>query len=148
MPSLESAPLDNIFRVFPGTLANAEIDNNAPFAYPNPYYGSAAWEGGASRPEDRKIYFANLPRRAQIRVMTQSGDLVKTIDHNGLSYKGEDAAWFTTKSEVNRNVLSGGVHAWDLLSGNAQIIARGMYLFAVKDLDTGKETVAKFTIIK
>jgi hypothetical protein len=45
-------------------------------------------------------------------------------------------------------VFSGGEHAWDLLSRESQIIARGMYLFTVEDLDTGKSFTGTFLIVK
>jgi hypothetical protein len=38
----------------------------------------------------------------------------------------------------DRLTPSGGEHGWNLLSLSGQIIARGLYVFAVKDLDTGE----------
>lgn len=165
LESLESSLLANAFRVFPGrnavepftkptlaerlpfTAARDSLNARAPFAYPNPYYAGAAWEGGSAFEEDRKLYFANLPERCTIRVFTAAGDLVKTIEHDG-SYNGGDARWFTTYSDTAASVFSGGQHAWDLLTDNAQITARGTYLFSVEDAATGVIWKEKFVIIK
>jgi hypothetical protein len=169
LESLESSILSNAFRVFPGTDVNERFDPYAsslsplkasinpelrdslerfkPFAYPNPYYAGASWEGRSSFEEDRKITFANLPKRCVIRIFTMSGDLVKTIAHDE-GYNGADIRWFNTYSDPSRTVFSGGEHSWDLLSDNAQIIARGSYLFSVEDLDSGEIWKEKFVIIK
>ena len=82
-----------------------------------------------------------------IRVFTVSGDLVKTIEHDGF-YDGADQRWYSTYSNPDRTVFSGGEHSWDLLSDNAQIIARGTYIFSVEDLETGKFWKEKFVVIK
>lgn len=167
--SLESSILSNAFRVFPGTDINERFDPYAgplnplqaalnqdikdsleaykPFAYPNPYYGGASWEGNTAFEEDRKLTFANLPERCIIRVFTMSGDVVKTIEHDN-SYNGDDIRWYGTFSDPERTVFSGGEHSWDLLSDGAQIIARGTYLFSVEDLESGQIWKEKFVIIK
>lgn len=145
--SLESAPLANLRRVFPGKPANDDFSNGDPFVYPNPYYARADWEGVSSFEEDRKLYFANLPERCEIRVYTLSGDLVDVIQHDE-NYDGSDARWFETYSDPNQTVFSGGEHAWDLLSQDTQIIARGIYLFVVIDQDTGEKKRGKFVVIK
>jgi hypothetical protein len=44
--------------------------------------------------------------------------------------------------------ISGGEHAWDLISRYDQAIATGLYLFTVKDLETGEIKRGKFVIIK
>ena len=41
-----------------------------------------------------------------------------------------------------------GEHSWDLLSEDAQIIARGTYLFSVEDIASGKTWKEKFVVIK
>lgn len=169
LESLESSALSNAYRVFPGTEVNERYDPYArplapfkavisqemrdsleqykPFAYPNPYYGGASWEGGSSFEEDRKLNFANLPERCIIRIFTLSGDIVKTILHDA-AYNGSDIRWYDTYSNSERTVFAGGEHSWDLLSDNAQIIARGTYLFSVEDLESGEIWKEKFVIIK
>lgn len=147
LESLESAPLANVYHVFAGKPANGNIKSTDPFVYPNPYYAGASWEGSSTRAEDKKLMFANLPARARVRIFSLAGDLIDSFEHNQ-SYKGEDAAWYTTYSSVSNTVFSGGEHAWDLLSANSQIIARGLYLYSVEDLDNNKVFQGKFAVIK
>jgi hypothetical protein len=75
--------------------------------------------------------------------------LIDEIQHDE-NYDGTDIRWFRTFGSENpsQNVFSGGEHAWDLLSKNTQIIARGLYLFTVQDLDTGIKRSGSFAIIK
>lgn len=150
LESLESSPNFNNFRVFAGKDAVADLKENGPFAYPNPYYAGAAWEGTSSfQEESRKIIFANLPAHCKIRVFTTAGDLLDELDHDG-NYDGSDIRWFQTfgAEDSENNVFSGGEHAWDLLTQDNQILARGLYIFTVEDLDTGKLYTSKFLIIK
>lgn len=148
LESLESAPLSNMRRVFPGKPANASIQTNEPFVYPNPYYGGAAWEGSSRFEEDRKIVFANLPSDCEIRVYSVAGDLIDVFEHHANTYTGSDIRWFNTYADPTTNALPGGEHAWDLLSQNSQIIARGLYLFTVTDKTTGETRTGRFAVVK
>lgn len=147
---LESSFLANNRRAFTGTTPNENIEENLPFAYPNPYYYGAAWEGRSNfQEESRKLIFANLPKRCVIRVYTVAGDFIDEIIHDE-NYNGTDIRWFRTfaaEDGVN-NAFSGGEHAWDLLSIDSQIISRGLYMFTVEDMDSGKSQTGKFIIIK
>lgn len=147
LQSLESSALPNMKRVFAGTKGNDDFKNGDPFVYPNPYYGVAAWEGLSTNPEDKKIYFANLPSDCQVRIYTVAGDLVDEFEHND-SYNGSDIRWTSTYSDPTGTVFAGGEHAWDLLSKDNQIIARGTYLFSVRDNKTGEIFKGKFALIK
>lgn len=149
LESLETAPSANTFRVFTGTRPVTNMEENEPFVYPNPYYAGASWEGVSNfQEESRKLMFANLPERCVIRVFTVAGDLIDEIPHDQ-NYDGRDTRWFRTFSDENdENVFSGGEHAWDLLSRESQIIARGVYLFTVEDLETGELFKGKFLVIK
>jgi hypothetical protein len=150
LESLESSPNFNNFRVFAGKDAVKDLAENGPFAYPNPYYSGAAWEGISSfQEESRKMVFANLPEHCVIRVYTTAGDQLDEIQHDQ-SYNGSDIRWFQTfgAEDADKNIFSGGEHAWDLLTQDNQILARGLYIFTVEDLDTGKLYKSKFLIIK
>lgn len=150
LESLESSLLSNNFRAFAGKPVNTNLETNQPFVYPNPYYAGAAWEGQSNfQEQSRKIYFANLPEHCTIRVFTTAGDFIDEIEHDQ-EYNGTDTRWYSTFGAENadKNVFSGGEHAWDLLSRETQIIARGLYLFTVKDHDTGKTYQGKFAILK
>lgn len=150
LESLESSPLANNFRAFAGKPVNENLSTNAPFAYPNPYYAGASWEGKSSfQEQSRKLYFANLPANCEITVFSAAGDFLDQITHNA-QYDGSDIRWNQTfgAEDASQNVYSGGEHAWDLLTENTQIISRGLYIFTVKDLDTGKLYKDKFAVIK
>lgn len=144
LASLETSSLANSSRVIPGTLPTSD-ENVDIGVYPNPYYGSAYWDGKSERL--RKIYFYNLPANCEISIYTLSGDLVKKIDHNQNS-NGSDLRWFDTYAKDKKQIMTGGEHAWDLVTDSDQAIATGMYLYAVKDLSNGKIKTGKFLIIK
>ncbi len=149
LESLESAVLSNTVRAFPGA-PGSNLDSVEPFVYPNPYYLGASWEGNSNfQEESRKLIFSNLPQNARITVTTAGGDFIDSFDHHG-DYNGSDIRWFQSfgAENSNQNVFSGGEHAWDLLSKESQIIARGMYLFHVEDLDNGKNFTGTFLIVK
>ncbi len=144
LESLESSPLAALNRILPGTLPNN--NNQAEVGvYPNPYYGNAYWDGSSERL--RKIYFYNLPSECQITIYTLSGDIVKRIDHNQYS-NGSDIKWFQTYASDGKQVMTGGEDVWDLLTDDDQAIATGLYLFTVKDTNTGDIKRGKFLIIK
>ncbi|MDX9758123.1 MAG: hypothetical protein RBU27_03090 [Bacteroidota bacterium] len=142
--SLESSRLQNARRVIPGTTPEMAASGE-PFAYPNPYYASAMWDGSGERA--RKLYFANLPARAEIRIYTMTGDLVKTLRHEGESYDGSDIEWFERFADGTQR-FAGGEHAWDLITDSDQATATGMYLFTVENIDSGNIQRGKFVIIK
>ena len=147
---LESSLLANNFRAFAGKPINTNLSTNAPFVYPNPYYAGSSWEGKSNfQEQSRKLYFANLPEECEINIFSLAGDFIDQMDHNQ-QYNGSDIRWNQTFGAENadNNVFSGGEHAWDLLSENTQIIARGLYIFTVKDKTTGELFKGKFAIIK
>ena len=76
-----------------------------------------------------------------------AGDIVAQFDHDG-NYSGNDIDWFTEFSDDESTVFSGGEHAWDLISSEGQALARGLYIFSVKDLNSNKTYKGKFTLIK
>ena len=147
LESLESAPLSNSNRVFMGTPPNENPKENLPFAYPNPYYLEAAWEGFSTRQTTKKLIFANLPGKCIISIFNMAGDIVAQFDHDE-NYSGNDIDWFTEFSDDESTVFSGGEHAWDLISSEGQALARGLYIFSVKDLNSNKIYKGKFTLIK
>lgn len=122
LPSLESSISLNKTLVYPGTKPKpiGEIG-----VYPNPYRALALWDGIGER--ERKLYFNNLPTNAQIRIYTLAGDLVDSFEHHDLNY---------------------GEHSWDMITKKDQPVATGLYICAVKDLDTGQVRTAKFLVIK
>lgn len=144
LESLESGKLINATKVIPGVVATSD-ENLEVGVYPNPYYANAYWDGSSERL--RKIMFFNLPAECEITIYTLSGDIVKKIQHDQSS-NGSDLRWFQTFSKDGKQIMSGGEHAWDLITDGDQAIATGLYLFSVKDLNSGNIKVGKFLIIK
>jgi hypothetical protein len=133
-------------RVIPGTPPTP-VGTKGIGVYPNPYYGSAVWDGSGER--NRKIYFYNLPQRCEIRIYTLAGDIVADIKHDGATYDGTDIAWFRQFSGTQLAPrFSGGEHAWDLITKYDQAIATGLYLYSVRDAQTGGTVTGKFLVIK
>ena len=144
---LESSKTAGAVRVFPGT---APVDGDAAQeaapvgVFPNPYRVRAAWDGPLST--QRKLYFYNLPSRAEVRIYTLNGEIVDRFDHDAATYTG-DIRWFDDFSAPGR-VVAGGTHAWDVLSDNSLRLASGLYLFSVRDLDTGATQAGRFVILR
>jgi hypothetical protein len=144
---LESSRSSNAFRIFPGTEPSREqFEEEGVGVYPNPYRMSAAWDGPGSR--TRKLYFYNLPPRCEITVYTLSGEVLARLRHDAGTYQGRDALWFDNFSSSRNQRFSGGEHAWDILSQADQSITQGMYMVAVRDLETDEVRSATFTVIK
>lgn len=141
--SLESKMV--VVRVVSGTPPNTGTQKVG--VYPNPYYARAAWDGSGERA--RKLYFTNLPRRCDIRVYTLAGDVVAELFHDAETSNGTDIQWFQQFGGSDVPIqFSGGEHAWDLVTKFDQAIATGMYLFSVKDTETGDVQTGKFLVIK
>jgi hypothetical protein len=118
----KAARFANSFRVIPGTAFTD--DEATPIGiYPNPYYGSAMWDGQQER--ERKIYFFNLPEICEITIYTIAGDVVDKFNHDAKSYNGSDIQWFKTFADGTQ-ILAGGEHAWDMISNNDQAVATGL----------------------
>jgi len=144
LESLESSVTDNRrgHYVYPGVSAADSSWVGEPSVYPNPYRGQALWDGYGSR--DRMIWFQNLPSSAEIRIFTLAGDLVEIIQHDS-GYRGEDIKNIDSNKDP---LMSGGEHAWDLISQYDQAIASGLYLFTVRDNSSKRIKEGKFLIIK
>lgn len=98
---------------------------------PNPYnindplvrelYGQAGIDG-------RVINFYNLPPVVTIKIFTENGDLIKTIEHN---------------EPVDEN----GLKYWDMITDNQQVISSGIYV-AVFQKPDGETSYQKFIVIR
>jgi hypothetical protein len=148
IPSLESSYTENEMRGFAGTKANDLNGSNAKKigVYPNPYNTSAAWDGNTSR--TKKLYFYNLPSQCDIHIYTNSGDLIATLNHNSETYKGEGIGWSNNYGNIEKTTMSGGEHAWDILSDSKTELTTGVYLFTVKDKKSGEVQSGSFAVIK
>ena len=98
---------------------------------PNPYNISDPLVNGAtygSGTQGRLIYFLNLPAICTIKIFTENGDLVKTIDHN--SPGGPS-----------------GSEQWTLDTSSGQIVSSGIYI-AVFQRPNGDASYQKFVIVR
>ena|GEM_PF-181759 len=144
--ALESGWDANMMVFFPGPLAQANMKNV--YVVPNPYKGGSSFdgkiEGDTLGDKSRRLWFVNLPARANVQIYTLAGDLVDEFEH----YPGKPLDVISISKAVPEAVGSGGIHPWDLLSKNNQIIASGLYFFSVKCHDTGNVQVGKFAVIR
>ncbi|PIV80864.1 hypothetical protein COW53_07440 [bacterium CG17_big_fil_post_rev_8_21_14_2_50_64_8] len=105
------------------------------YVYPNPATQSALAEfqqrpGTASDPSGVRVIFNNLPAAHNtIRIFTSSGDLIQTINHDGLR--------------------DGGAASWNLMTRNNQEVVSGIYLYSVHSDDSRFETFrGYFTVVR
>lgn len=96
---------------------------------PNPYIGSADWEGWApSLVRELRIAFMNLPNKCTIDIYTISGNWVDRIEHNDANY---------------------GTAYWDLANFATEVgiqIASGVYIYHIDAPGIG-EKIGKFAVI-
>jgi len=146
--SLESGIPQNKFLAVPNPPPGGS--SRGVTVYPNPYRVEARWDQGRSV-RDHYLWFANLPRRAILRIYTLSGDRVFETRFDGSSYRGEGARGLyepRRDRDTPPPALSGGSYAWDLITDQGQAVATGLYLFSVEDLDGGGVARGKFLIVK
>jgi hypothetical protein len=102
------------------TKASARASNSKVMSriavVPNPYLGAASWEQksalGLGGRGERKIDFIHLPSECTIKIFSQNGILLRTIDHRG--------------------AVADGTVSWDLTSGEGLEVAFGIYVYSVE----------------
>lgn len=100
-----------------GTVADARV-------VPNPVNIGSDQSIRFSR-EDRVAFF-NIPGEANITVYTETGELVKRIEHRDGS----------------------GDATWNLTTDARQLLVSGIYIAVIEDLGTGERVFRKFTVIR
>lgn len=142
----ESSTSSNNMSVFPVYSSDVVEDSGLRVTvYPNPYkysfpdgqgnvatYFGQGFEGYGQthlREQDRRIWFANLPDTATIRIYSLDGDLIREIHHPDQ---------FLTRYS--------SVVGWDLVTRNTQAVVSGIYIWRV-DSRLGSQ-VGKLVIIK
>jgi len=108
---------------------------------PNPYVATNLMESSAVNKylnQQRRIMFTNLPKNCTIKILTVSGVMIREL------HAPEDA--LTTFSGMGQS--NNGVLHWDMLTKEGLEIAAGMYIYHVRDDDTGEEKLGKFGVIK
>lgn len=106
--------------------ARGPSENTSEFVVvPNPLNIAAT---GDIRWPDRedKVAFLDIPGQCTIRIYTERGDLVKTIEH-------------TTGT---------GDEAWNLTTDSQQVIVSGVYIVVVDNHETGEREIKKFVVIR
>ncbi len=93
---------------------------------PNPYYVRAQWDSDRF---NKHVKFTHLPELCRIMIFTTSGILINTIHHN------------------EGNGDPSGYHQWNLRNSEELDIASGLYIYQIKDLNSGEEKVGKFAVI-
>jgi hypothetical protein len=83
--------------------------------------------------EPNKIMFMDIPASCTINIYTESGDLVKTIEHDSGS---GDEIW------------GGNILNLQTVSDSGQLLVSGIYIAHITDKDSGNTTTAKFVIIR
>lgn len=73
-----------------------------------------------------KLAFFNIPGRCKIAIYTELGELVDEIEHTDGS----------------------GDEFWDHTTSSRQIVASGLYIAVITDLDSGERIIKKFVIIR
>ena len=149
---LESGRDANMEIFFPGPLAQSNMNNI--YVVPNPYRGRSLFDGridGDARGDmSRRLWFVNLPERANVQIFTLAGDLVAEFEHDG---RNNNHDIISVSRAADRDGLfegraASGIHPWNLLSKNNQIVASGLYFFSVKCRTTGDVRVGRFAIIR
>ena len=91
---------------------------------PNPYHiSSRDFQYGVSAPD--RLMFLNIPPKCKIRIFTERGDLIDTIEHTDGS----------------------GDEAWNSITSSRQVIVSGLYI-AHFEVPGGGSTIRKFTVVR
>jgi hypothetical protein len=75
---------------------------------------------------DNRIGFLEVPGNCTIRIYTEVGELVTTIRHDDGS----------------------GDEFWDLTTRSGQLVASGVYIAVVENVDNGEVSRKKFVIVR
>ncbi|WP_340105683.1 hypothetical protein [Rhodohalobacter sp. 8-1] len=92
---------------------------------PNPYVSTSAAELRYDIQNLERVQFFEVPGKAKIRIYTELGELIRTIEH--LDGSGDEE--------------------WDLRNDSRQRIVSGIYIVVFEDLETGETTTRKMAVI-
>ena len=91
---------------------------------PNPYHIGA--DPAVRLDVDDRMAFYELPGQARIEIYSELGELIRTIEHTDGS----------------------GDEFWDMTTSSRQVVASGIYIAVVTNLDTDEQTIQKFIVIR
>jgi hypothetical protein len=112
----------------PASTSRASVEATSSFVIvPNPLNISATEEVRYVRGNTAdRIGFLDIPGNCTIRVYTETGELIKTIEH-------------TTGT---------GDEYWNLTTDSQQVIVSGLYIVRVVNNDSGEDAIKKFVVIR
>ena len=94
---------------------------------PNPYNINDPLLVKQGWTDQRGIQFYNLPGRVTIKIFTENGDLVQTLEHD--------------------SPVSAGYEIWDMITRNQQVISSGLYIVVFQKPD-GETAFQKFMVVR
>ena len=92
---------------------------------PNPYNLGSSQNVRWPDQQD-KLAFLEIPGQSTIKIYTEMGELIETIEHTDGS----------------------GDEYWNLTTSSNQVVASGIYAAVIKDNETGDQVIKKFVIIR
>ena len=93
---------------------------------PNPFNISADRQLGFGDLSANRLAFFNIPGRCNIKIYSELGELINTIEHRDGS----------------------GDAYWDSVTSSNQIVVSGIYIAVIENIDTGENKILKFVIIR
>ena len=148
--SLESGITQNKTLGIAAPAPGEKIGGDKVTVFPNPYRVEARWDQG-QKVRDHYLWFANLPKRATIKIFSLSGDLVFETDFDGDTYHGATSRGIfnpSTDFDIDTPTLSKRTFGWNMITAGGQAAASGLYMFAIEDKASGDKQRGKFLIIK
>ena len=121
---VESA-IDTFVLVQPSTGPTTNLERIG--VVPNPYHGSAEWDG----PGQNTVHFIHLPARSTVRIYTSNGELVRQLVQDPNANAGGET----------------GDLAWDLKNGHGRNVVSGIYIYQVES-PQGHTIKGHFVIIR
>ena len=110
----------------PASLQRPAVDNMSEIRIvPNPYVASSSAEFRFDVQNLERVQFFDIPGRATIRIFTELGELVRTIEHTDGSGDSE----------------------WDLRTDDRQRVVSGVYVVVIENRDTGERAIRKMAVI-
>ncbi len=94
---------------------------------PNPYNINDPLLEGYGWPDFRGLLFFNIPPKVTIKIFTESGDLVQTLQHD--------------------SPIKAGSLYWDMLTSSQQVISSGVYIAVFQDPE-GQVAYRKFVVAR
>ena len=109
----------------PATLKRPAGNLEAMRVVPNPFNLASDMEIRWPDKQD-KLGFLDIPGQCTIRIYSQLGELIDTIEHTDGS----------------------GDEFWDHTTSSRQVVSSGIYIAVIEDTETGERVTRKFTIIR